>query len=49
MLAETLYDKANNIDQFNNKNGTDAKYTIEETTLTGVSNYKKRMIASTEW
>jgi hypothetical protein len=47
-LAQTLYERANGINS-NLKNATDIKVTIEETTLTGVTNFKKRMIQNTEW
>lgn len=47
-LAKTFYERANGVNT-NGTNAPDVKFTIEETTLTGVTNYKKRMIQNTEW
>lgn len=47
-LAQTLYERSNALEA-NSANVSNLKFSIEETTLTGVTNYKKRMIQNTEW
>ena len=46
--ATLLYRQANDQDLFGNSSAT-PKITIEETTLTGITNYKKRMSEDTQW
>lgn len=49
-LASLLYKKANNKDLFSEStSGPNPSISIEETTLTGITNYKKRMSEDTQW